>query len=44
MAWCADYLKAPTANLSSRQRVLDYNEDDTRAAFAVRDWLERTAR
>jgi uncharacterized protein len=44
MAWWANYLKAPTANLSSRQRVLDYNEDDTRASLAIRDWLERTAR
>lgn len=27
-----------------RQRVIDYNEDDVRATFAVRDWLEANAK
>jgi uncharacterized protein len=40
MAWWARYLEDPTANARLRERILRYNEDDVRASFAVRDWLE----
>jgi predicted RecB family nuclease len=30
--------------LASRQRILDYNEDDCRATAALRDWLNGPAR
>jgi predicted RecB family nuclease len=30
--------------LASRQRILEYNEDDCRATKALRDWLNGPAR
>ena len=33
-----------TAALASRQRILEYNEDDCRATKALRDWLNGPAR
>jgi len=44
MAWWAEYEKEPAANRRLRDRIIAYNEDDLRATFALRDWLERFAR
>lgn len=41
MAWWAEYLDDPVKNVALRARVIAYNEDDVRATFALRDWLER---
>ena len=41
MAWWAEYIADPVANRALRERVIAYNEDDVRATFALRDWLER---
>lgn len=41
LAWWAEYLRDPRANVHLRERVLRYNEDDVRASFVVRDWLAR---
>jgi predicted RecB family nuclease len=30
--------------LASRERIMDYNEDDCRATKALRDWLNGPAR
>jgi len=43
MAWWAEYLEDPVANAHQLERVLEYNEDDVRASFAVRDWIEAFA-
>lgn len=43
MAWWAEYIADPVGNASQRDRVIAYNEDDVRATFALRDWLERHA-
>jgi uncharacterized protein len=43
MAWWAEYEKDPEANRALRDRIMAYNEDDLRATFALRDWLERFA-
>jgi len=40
MAWWAEYLEDPVANRHQLDRVLRYNEDDVRASFALRDWME----
>jgi len=39
MAWWAEYTRDPAANVSARDRVLAYNEDDLRATMAIVDWL-----
>lgn len=41
MAWWAEYLDDPAGKAAQRDRVIAYNEDDVRATFALRDWLER---
>ena len=41
MAWWAEYQKDPATNQRLLDRILRYNEDDVRATFALRDWLER---
>jgi len=41
MAWWKEYLDNPVAKTALRNRVIAYNEDDLRATFVVRDWLER---
>lgn len=40
MAWWAQYLDDPPGNGHLRDRLLAYNEDDVRASFVLRDWLE----
>lgn len=40
MAWWANYRDDPRANGHLRERLLAYNEDDVRASFVLRDWLE----
>jgi predicted RecB family nuclease len=40
MAWWAEYLDDPSKNGYLRDRLLAYNEDDVRATFVLRDWLE----
>ncbi len=39
MAWWAEYLDDPRKT-HLRDRLLAYNEDDVRASFVLRDWLE----
>lgn len=41
MAWWAEYAADPAGKAALRDRVIAYNEDDVRATFALRDWLER---
>jgi len=44
IAWykqAIDDRQDPNARDESRQRILDYNEDDCRATLAIRDWLTR---
>lgn len=41
ITWWNEYWSEPAARSALRDRVLAYNEDDVRATFAVRDWLER---
>jgi len=41
MAWWAEYQADPPANTFLRDRILRYNEDDVRATFALRDWIEK---
>ena len=41
MAW---FEEALAGDVSSRQRILDYNEDDCAATAALRDWLNGAAR
>lgn len=41
MAWWAEYFDDPTEKAALRDRVIDYNEDDVRASFVLRDWLEQ---
>lgn len=41
MAWWAEYMDDPVRNSALRDRVIAYNEDDVRATFALRDWLEQ---
>lgn len=38
IAWWKAYRADPVANADQRSRVLAYNEDDTRATFALLDW------
>lgn len=40
MALWARYLDDPWKNRSLRDRLLAYNEDDVRASFVLRDWLD----
>lgn len=40
MAWWAEYMADPVGKAALRDRVIAYNEDDVRATFALRDWLE----
>lgn len=40
MAWWARYFDDPKKNRQLRDRLLAYNEDDVRATFVLRDWLE----
>jgi len=44
MAWWAEYQKDPAANAPLLERILRYNEDDVRATFALRDWIEEFSR
>ncbi len=44
MAWWAEYMADPVGKEALRDRVIAYSEDDVRATFAVRDWLELHAR
>ena len=44
MAWWAEYIDDPVGKVALRARVIAYNEDDVRATFALRDWLERNLR
>lgn len=41
IAWWKEYIDDPAAKSALRDRVIAYNEDDVRATFVVRDWLER---
>ncbi len=41
ITWWTSYWTDPEQRLDARSRVLTYNEDDVRATFAVRDWLEQ---
>jgi uncharacterized protein len=41
ITWWTSYWANPEQHLVARSRVLEYNEDDVRATFAVRDWLEQ---
>jgi len=43
MARWAEFLDDPVVNAHQLERVLKYNEDDVRASFAVRDWIEAFA-
>lgn len=43
MAWWAEYMADPVGKAALRDRVIAYNEDDVRATFALRDWLEQNA-
>lgn len=44
MAWWAEYMEDPAEKTALRDRVIAYNEDDVRATFALRDWIERHCR
>jgi predicted RecB family nuclease len=44
MAWWAEYVGDPVGKKALRERVIAYNEDDVRATFALKDWLERNLR
>jgi len=44
IAWWANYLKDPVRNAPLRDRVIRYNEDDTRASLVIKDWMERMSR
>ena len=39
IGWWKEYVEDPINNEALRDRVIDYNEDDVRASFAIRDWL-----
>jgi predicted RecB family nuclease len=41
IAWWKEYWGDSVKRADARLRVLAYNEDDVRATFAIRDWLER---
>jgi predicted RecB family nuclease len=40
MTWWGEYWSDPITHAAQRDRVHAYNEDDVRATFAIRDWLE----
>lgn len=41
IAWWREYERDPGLNAAVRERILRYNEDDTRATLRVVDWLSR---